>query len=126
MTALNQLQIRQSLRLRIPRLSKLRSPWPIILHLNETPLNQITKIDSNLGQQRRLLVKGIHAFLPNRRSALYTTQLPDKDGIELIQMLLCPFDAGAGHHGREALLVYTDGVFHKGEVDEGDLENVQW
>lgn len=41
-------------------------------------------------------------------------------------MCLCPSDAGTGHDAGEALLVDADGVFDQGEVDEGDLEDVEW
>jgi hypothetical protein len=40
-------------------------------------------------------------------------------------VLLGPFDARAGHDRRETLLVDADGVSDKGEVDEGDLEDVE-
>jgi hypothetical protein len=40
-------------------------------------------------------------------------------------MLLGPSDAGTCHHGREALLVDTDGILDECEIDERDLEDVK-
>lgn len=72
-----------------------------------------------------MLIHNVHALLPDAGAALHAAELADQQGIVPVEVLLGPLDAGAGHHGREALLVDTDGVLDEREVDEGDLEDVE-
>lgn len=67
----------------------------------------------------------VDAFLPHGCPPLHGAELPREERVEAVEVLLGPFDAGAGHHGGEALLVDADGVFDEGEIDVGDLENVE-
>lgn len=67
----------------------------------------------------------IHALIPHAGAALDAAKLARQDGIEAVEVLLGPLDAGGGHERGETLLVDGDGVFDDGEVDEGDLEDVE-
>lgn len=66
----------------------------------------------------------VDAFLPDRGPALHGAELSREKRVETVEVLLGPFDTGAGHYGGEALLVDADSVFDEGEVDVGDLEDV--
>lgn len=72
-----------------------------------------------------MFVHDIETFLPDRGAALHAAQLAAEQGIEAIQVMLGPANAGAGHHACEALLVDTDSVLDKIEVNEGDLKDVE-
>lgn len=68
----------------------------------------------------------VKTFVPDGSTPLHTAELAAEEGIESVEVRLCPSDAGTGHHAWEALLVDADRVFDQGEVDEGDLEDVEW
>lgn len=65
------------------------------------------------------------AFLPDRSATLHTAKLATEQTVKPIQMVLGPSDTGTAHHTREALLVYTDGVFDQREINVRDLEDVK-
>lgn len=65
-----------------------------------------------------MLVDDADAFIPCSCSWLYAAQLPGQDGVEPVEMLLCPFDTSARHQGGETLLVDVDGVLEDGEINE--------
>lgn len=97
----------------------------IIILQPQPPPDQPLKIDPDLGQLLRLLVHDVHALVPHAGAALDAAELARQDGVEAVEVLFRPLDAGRGHGRREALLVDADGVFDHGEVDEGDLEDVE-
>ena len=68
----------------------------------------------------------IHTLLPSAGIALDTAELASKKGIEIVQVMLSPSDTSAAHNRREALLVDTDSILNKCEIDVGDLEDVKW
>lgn len=61
----------------------------------------------------------LHAPFEYGALGLHTAQLPDKNGVEAVQVLFGPFYACASHGRGEALLVDGDGVFYQREVDVG-------
>jgi hypothetical protein len=71
-----------------------------------------------------MLMRQIHALCPGLAPLLHTTELPLEEYVELINVLLRPLDAGGHELLREALLEHVDRVLDDGEVDEGDLEDV--
>lgn len=68
----------------------------------------------------------VETFLPDRSAPLYAAELAAEQIIKSVKVRLRPPDAGTGHHAGEALLVDADGVLDQGEVDERDLEDVEW
>jgi hypothetical protein len=82
------------------------------------------KIKTHLVHYLSMLPGAIHAFPPGRTISLNVTQLACQDAVKVIQLLLGPFDASTHHQGREALLVYMNGILHQSEVNKGDLEDV--
>ena len=72
-----------------------------------------------------MLVHNIQTFLPDRCTALHAAELSIEEGIEAVEMMLRPANAGAAHCAGEALLIGSDGILDKIEVDVGDLEDVE-
>lgn len=92
---------------------------------NRLLADEAAEIQSHLREHLRMLLGSLHALVPRLRPTLGATKLPRQDGIERFDLLLGPLDAGA-HHGRgEAALEAADCVLDDGEVDEGQLPNVE-
>ena len=87
--------------------------------------HHVGEIDSHLSKKIRVFMHDIHTFFPSAGIALDTAELACEKGIEIVEVMLSPFDTSAAHDGREALLVDTDSVLDKREVDVGDLEDVK-
>lgn len=90
----------------------------------QTLRHEIVKVHSHLVQESRLLVDNVNAFLPDSGATLHTAELACEQRVKAVEMVRGPFDAGASHDRGEALLVDADGVLDKGEIDEGNLEDV--
>jgi len=95
----------------------------LLQHIHPLP-NKLRKVKPNIPQHRRMVMRLLHTFLPKRAILIDATQLPRQDDVEIINMLFRPLHASRHKNLREALLVYVNGVFDDGEVDEGDLEDV--
>lgn len=87
--------------------------------------NKVNEIYTDFGQRVGMLVYNIDAFLPDSRASLYAAELPGEKGIESIQMVFGPLDAGTCQNSREALLVDVDCVFDQSEIDVGNLEYIE-
>jgi hypothetical protein len=86
---------------------------------------QIFEIQTRFRQHVGMYVSTLHTLFPRIAVFGNTTELPFEDTIEIVHMFLCPFDA-SGHHGHgKAALVDERSVFDNGEVDEGDLVDVE-
>jgi hypothetical protein len=66
----------------------------------------------------------LHANHPSLTLLRHRAQLPLQQLIEVIDVLLGPFDTGTHHDHWETALVDQGGIFDEGEVDEGDLVDV--
>lgn len=96
---------------------------PTIL-LRHATRHQFRKVQSNLLQHTRMLLREIQTLVPRGVVALHTTQLPLQDDVEVVNMFLGPLDTGRHQRVRKARLERGDGVLDDEEVDVGDLEDV--
>jgi hypothetical protein len=104
----------------------LNSAQSILVLILQPPSHEISEINTDLGQQGSVFMHDVKTFVPDRSAPLDAAELAAEQCIEAVEVCLRPSDAGTGHHAWEALLVDADGVFDQGEVDEGDLEDVEW
>jgi hypothetical protein len=70
-------------------------------------------------------LRPLHTNLPSITLPWHRAQLPFKQLIESIDVFLGPFDASAHHDHGEAALVDQGGIFDQGEIDEGNLVDVE-
>jgi hypothetical protein len=104
----------------------LNRPQSIFALILQPPSHKVSEINTDLGQQRSVFMHNVKTFVPDRSASLNTAELAPEQGIESVEVCLRPPDAGTGHHAWEALLVDAYGVLDQGEIDEGDLEDVEW
>jgi hypothetical protein len=87
--------------------------------------NEVGEVYTDFGQRVGMLMYDIDAFLPDSRASLYAAELPGEKGIESVQVVFGPLDAGTCHNSREALLIDVECVFDQGEIDVGNLEYIE-
>lgn len=102
----------------------LRIPPIILLLLQQTQTDQISKVQPHFPNHDRVPNRLPHAIPPLRLALPHAAQLPPQQRVELVQPLLRPLHAAAHHDGRETLLVRLDRVADEGEVDVGELVDV--
>lgn len=71
-----------------------------------------------------MYLRPLHTLRPRLAPLLHTAKLAQQNCIEVIDVLFRPLDARGHHDGRKTRLEDERRVFDDGEVDEGDLVDV--